>query len=53
MIFFLITAKTDEVLKAKESMKEEKAKEEGEPNFKIFNRQLTEEKYGSLFPPRN
>lgn len=41
------------MLKAKESMKEEKTKEEGEPNFKILNLQLTEEKYGSLFPPEN
>lgn len=31
--FFLISAKTDEVLKAKESLKEEKSKEEGESNF--------------------
>lgn len=35
--FFLISAKTDEVLKAKENIKEEKTKEEGEPDLKNFN----------------
>ena len=36
LCFFLITAKTDEALKAKESMKEDKTKEKGEPNFKCL-----------------
>lgn len=52
MFSFFISAKTDEVLKAKENIKEEKTiKEEGEPNLKFFfYLKLIEEKYsGELY----
>lgn len=41
MFSFFVSAKTDEVLKAKENIKEEKTiKEEGEANFKNVNLKL-------------
>lgn len=41
MFSFFVSAKTDEVLKAKENIKEVKTiKEEGEPNFKNVNLKL-------------
>lgn len=47
---FFISAKTDEVLKAKENIKEEKTKEEGKPNFKNFNlKQIEEKNSGKLY----